>query len=128
MELRNRAWLRPEYFAVLARHGVTHIYNAWGDMPPVPEQMALAGSETNPSLLAARFLLREGRNFEEAVKKFSPYSEIQDPNPEGRKAAAKLAREAIKTNNSAMLFTGNRFEGHSPGTIAAIVDELDAGE
>ena len=127
VELRNRTWLRPEYFAVLARHRVTHIYNAWGDMPTVPEQMALTGSETNPSLLAARFLLREGRTFEEAVKKFSPYSEIQDPNPEGRKAAVKLARQALKTKNSAMLFTGNRFEGHSPGTIAAIIDELEEG-
>ena len=125
VELRNRAWLRPEYFAVLARHRVTHIYNAWGDMPTVPEQMALTGSETNPSLLAARFLLREGRTFEEAVKKFSPYSEIQDPNPEGRAAAVKLARGALKSKNSAMLFTGNRFEGHSPGTIAAIIDELE---
>jgi uncharacterized protein YecE (DUF72 family) len=49
VELRNRHWLRPEYFAVLARHGVTHIYNAWADMPPVPEQMNLPGSETNPA-------------------------------------------------------------------------------
>lgn len=127
IELRNRQWLRPEYFAVLAKHGVTHIYNAWGDMPPVPEQMALAGSETNPSLLAARFLLREGRTFEEAVKKFSPYSEIQDPNPEGRTAAAGLVKRALKSNrkNKALLLVGNRFEGHSPGTIDAIVDELE---
>jgi uncharacterized protein YecE (DUF72 family) len=125
VELRNRTWLRPEYFGMLAKHGVTHIYNGWGDMPPVPEQMTLAGSETNPLLLAARFLLREGRTFEEAVKQFSPYSEIQDPNPEGRKAAVKLARQALKTRNRAMLFAGNRFEGHSPGTIAAIIGELE---
>lgn len=127
VELRNRQWLRPEYFAVLARHGVTHIYNAWADVPTVSEQMAMAGSETNPTLLAARFLLREGRTFEEAVKKFSPYSEIQDPNPEGRAAAVALAKRVLKFKgkSKAMLLVGNRFEGHSPGTINAIVSELE---
>jgi uncharacterized protein YecE (DUF72 family) len=73
VELRNRLWLRPEYFAMLARHGVTHIYNAWEDASPVGEQMALPGSETNPKLLAARFLLREGRSYEQAVKCLSPW-------------------------------------------------------
>lgn len=127
VELRNRQWLRPEYFAVLARHSVTHIYNAWADVPTVAEQIELPGSETNPSLLAARFLLREGRTFEQAVKQFSPYSEIRDPNPEGRAAAVKLARRALKSKGKtkAMLLVGNRFEGHSPGTINAIVGELE---
>jgi uncharacterized protein YecE (DUF72 family) len=127
VELRNRAWLRPEYFGVLAKHGVTHIYNSWTDMPPVGEQMALPGSETNPSLLAARFLVREGRTFDEAVKRFYPYGEIKDPNPEARAAAVMLARQVLKSKgkNIARLFVGNRFEGHSPGTIAEIIGELE---
>jgi len=127
VELRNRQWLRPEYFAVLARHGVTHIYNAWADMPTVPEQMTLPGSETNPALLAARFLLREGRTYDAAVKKFSPYREIQDPNPEGRVAAVSLAKRVLqsKGKSKALIFVNNRFEGHSPGTINAIVSELE---
>ena len=127
VEMRNRQWLRPEYFAMLARHSVTHIYNAWSDMPPVPEQMAMPGSETNPSRLAARFLLREGRTYEQAVKQFSPYSDIQDPNPEGRSAAVKLVRRALQSQGrtKALIFVNNRFEGHSPGTINAIVSELE---
>lgn len=130
VEMRNRQWLRPEYFAVLARHGVTHIYNAWADVPPVGEQIALPGSETNSALLGARFLLREGRTFEQAVKQFSPYSKIQDPNPEGRSAAVKLAKRALKSQGKTklMLLVGNRFEGHSPGTINAIASELEAGD
>ena len=89
VELRNRHWLRPD-FAALAAHGVTHIFNAWADMPPVGEQLALPGHETNPSLLAARFLLSEGRRYEEAVKQFSPYNQLKVPNPAGRAAAAEL--------------------------------------
>ena len=42
-------------------------------MPPVSEQMAIVGSETNDDFLAARFLLKPGRKYEEAVKEFSPY-------------------------------------------------------
>lgn len=127
VELRNRTWLRPEYFAVLAKHGATHIYNAWTDMPPVPEQVALADSETNPSLLAARFLLREGRTFEDAVKKFSPYTEIKEENPEARGAAILLALKILRSRkkNMALLFVNNRFEGSSPLTIEALVSELE---
>ena len=127
VELRNRTWLRPEYFAMLARHGVTHVYNAWADMPPVPEQMAMPDSETNPSLLVARLLLREGRAYEQAVKEFSPYAEIKDPNPAGRAAIVKLIRRALqrKGGTKAFIYVNNRFEGHSPGTINAIVRELE---
>jgi len=39
----------------------------------VGEQMALPGSRTNPDLVAARFLLKPGRKYEEAVKAFEPY-------------------------------------------------------
>jgi uncharacterized protein YecE (DUF72 family) len=130
VELRNRQWLRPEYFAVLARRGITHTYNAWEDMPPVGEQMALPGSGTNPSLLAARFLLREGRNYEQAVKKFSPYAVVQEQNPAGRTAAASLVRRGLKSKGKSkvLLFAGNRYEGHSPGTIQAIVEQVEAEE
>jgi len=130
VELRNRQWLHPEYFAMLARRGVTHIFNAWSDMPPVVEQMALPGCITNPALLAARFLVREGRTFEQAVKKFSPYSEIKDPNPEGRAAAVELARRGLKSKGKTkvMVLVGNRYEGHSPGTINAIVEVIGGEE
>jgi hypothetical protein len=35
-------------------------------------QMALPGSRTNPDLVAARFLLKPGRKYEQAVKAFEP--------------------------------------------------------
>jgi hypothetical protein len=54
VEMRNRNWLKPEYFECLARHQVAHVYNSWEAMPSVGEQMALPGSRTNPDLVAAR--------------------------------------------------------------------------
>jgi len=37
LELRNKDWLQPEYFACLAWHGVSHVFNSWQAMPPVSE-------------------------------------------------------------------------------------------
>jgi uncharacterized protein YecE (DUF72 family) len=51
VEMRNRNWLRPDYFDCLARHQVAHVFNSWEAMPPVSEQMALPGSRTNPDLV-----------------------------------------------------------------------------
>ena len=130
VELRNRQWLQPDYFSMLARHGVTHIFNAWTDMPTPTEQMELPGSVTNPGCLAARFLLRPGRSYEQAVRQFSPYQEIRDPNVEGRATAAALVRRGLRSGGKTKvtLFVNNRYEGHSPGTIVSILDQLHAEE
>ena len=124
VEIRNRNILQPEYFAMLARHGAAHIYNSWYDMPPVSEQMALQGSRTNPDLLAARFLLRPGREYEEAVRLFSPYQEVKEAYPEGRAAAAKLIQNAARSGGRtrAFIHVNNRFEGNALQSIAAILD------
>jgi hypothetical protein len=125
VELRNRNFLHPDYFALLARHGVTHVFNSWSDMPSVAEQLELPGSFTNPEFFAARFLLKPGRKYEEAVKRFSPYASLQEPYPEGRAAAVKLLQRAARSSGRIRghIYVGNRFEGNSPESIAAILDE-----
>ena len=93
IELRNHAWLRDEYLGCLARHGVAHVFNNWDAMPPVSEQMALPGSRTQPHLCAARFLLKPGRKYEEAVKTFQPYDKVKEPNSDARAAGQALIAE-----------------------------------
>ncbi|MBI3881313.1 MAG: DUF72 domain-containing protein, partial [Verrucomicrobia bacterium] len=123
VEIRNASLLQPEYFAMLARHGVAHVFNSWEAMPPPAEQLALAGSFTAPELLVARFLLKPGRKYEEAVAKFSPYRDVQEPNADGRAAGAKFLSAARRRGRGrAFLFVNNRYEGNSPGTLAAILD------
>lgn len=124
VELRNAIWLQPEYFACLARHGVAHVFNSWEAMPPVAEQMALAGSRPQSSLVAARFLLRPGRRYAEAVRAFAPYDSVKDVYPEGRAAGAALIREgrAAGPQRKTFLFVNNRFEGNSLETLAAMVE------
>jgi uncharacterized protein YecE (DUF72 family) len=125
VEIRNPAFLQPEYFAMLASHSVTHVFNAWTQMPEIHEQMAIDGSFTT-DFFAARFLLRRGRAYQTAVDSFSPYREIQDPNPDGRIAMRELTRK--RTRRPSYIFVNNRFEGNALDTIAAVLDDEEARE
>jgi uncharacterized protein YecE (DUF72 family) len=127
VEIRNRNFLQPQYFATLARHGVAHIFNSWQDMPPVNDQVSLPGSWTSPEFLAARFLLKPGRKYEEAVKLFSPYDHVKEPYPAAREAAAQLITGARGSHTNAYLYVNNRFEGNALESIAAILDEVEDG-
>ena len=123
IEMRNRAWLRPEYFECLARHQVTHDFNSWEAMPAVSEQMALPESRTNPDLVAARFLLKPGRQYEEAVKTFEPYDSIKEENPDARAAGRTLITEGqtAESQRKTFIFVNNRLEGNALGTITAML-------
>jgi uncharacterized protein YecE (DUF72 family) len=127
VELRNRTWLQPDYFDCLARHTVAHVFNSWQAMPPVSEQMALPGSRPNPDLVAARFLLRPGRKYEEAVRQFEPYEKVQEENPEARAAGKALIAEGKQTGPTrrTFIYVNNRLEGNALGTIAAMLAETD---
>jgi uncharacterized protein YecE (DUF72 family) len=124
VEIRNQAFLHPEYFAMLARHGVAHVFSSWQDMPPLSEQIAMPGSLTVPAFFGARLLLKPGRKYEDAVKQFSPYNRIQDPYPEGRAVGVKLIKEAGRRGGApqGFIYVNNRFEGNALQTVAAIVD------
>jgi uncharacterized protein YecE (DUF72 family) len=123
MEIRNREFLTPEYFAMLSSHGITHIYNSWSDMPSIGEQMALPGSLTNPECVGARLLLKPGRKYQEAVDAFSPYATTQEVQPGVRRSAAQLVRQRRLSlpNRRTFLYFNNRLEGNAPRTIAAVL-------
>ena len=125
IEMRNAHWLKPEYFDCLARHGVTHVFNSWTEMPPVSEQLALSGSFTSPELVAARFLLKPGRKYEAAVKAFKPYDETKEVNAEARQAGAALIEAGKKTpQRKTFIFVNNRLEGNALQTIAAMLEAV----
>jgi uncharacterized protein YecE (DUF72 family) len=123
VEMRNRNWLEPEYFECLSRHQVTHVFNSWEAMPSVGAQMAIPGSRTNPDRVAARFLLKPGRKYEQAVQNFEPYDSIKEENPEARAAGKSLIAEgkAAGPKRTTFIFVNNRLEGNALGTITAML-------
>ena len=120
VEVRNEDFLDPEYFACLRSHGIAHVLNGWTRMPPIGAQLAIPEAIT-ADFTVARALLRQGRPYEEAVVRFSPYSEIQDPNPETRDALRELIKQARERSQPSYIFVNNRLEGSAPGTIEAII-------
>jgi hypothetical protein len=80
--------------------------------------------------LAARFLLRQGRTFEAAVEKFSPYESVKEPFPEAREAAAGLVDYVLKERKNSpkkrklFLYVNNRLEGSALETIYATLMKI----
>lgn len=121
VEIRNPEFLTPEYFACLRAHRVAHVFNAWTRMPEIGRQMHIRDAYTADFTLA-RALLRRGRAYEDAVKTFTPYAEVQDPNLEARDALRLLIARARQRHEPSYIFVNNRLEGNAPQTIEAILD------
>ena len=122
VEVRNESLLQPEYFEVLRRHGVAHTFNNWSRMPPVLKQMEIPDSFT-ADFATARFLLKPGRTYEQAVEKFQPYVKVVEPNLEARLAMAKLLTTPPPPGHPRRryLYVNNRLEGSALWTIYAVI-------
>jgi uncharacterized protein YecE (DUF72 family) len=121
VEIRNPDFLAPDYFACLRHHQIAHVYNAWSKMPELRHQIAIPDSVT-ADFQVCRALLRRGRLYENAVKIFSPYTEVQDPDPEARESMRVLIGRARENKQFLFLFVNNRLEGNAPGTILSLVE------
>jgi uncharacterized protein YecE (DUF72 family) len=120
VEIRNPEYLVPEYFDCLRAHGAAHVFNAWTRMPEIQRQIAIPNACT-ADFSVCRALLRRGRSYEQAVKAFSPYEKVRDPNPEARQAMRALIQRAQEQQQPAFIFVNNRLEGNAPETIQAVV-------
>jgi uncharacterized protein YecE (DUF72 family) len=123
VEVRNADYLMPIYFDCLRHHGVAHVFNAWTRMPELSRQIVIRDAYTADFTLT-RALLRRGRDYEEAVERFSPYNRIQDENPDARQAMRELIRKAKEQRRTAYIFVNNRLEGNAPQTIEAVLADL----
>ena len=124
VELRNKEFLTSDYLAMLHSHGVAHTLNSWTRMPPIIEQIQLAGV-FSATFAVARALLRPGRSYQEAVDMFQPYDAIKEENPEVRLGLAEAVRSCVAEGKTLYAYVNNRAEGNSPKTIEAILDILD---
>ena len=124
VEIRNESFLHPRYFEVLKIHNVAHAFNSWSRMPPVSEQMRMIGSET-ADFVAARFLLKPGRRYEQAVTAFQPYKEVKEAYLEARDALVQLLGKSLfSRTRKRYIYVNNRLEGSAPWTIAAVLEAL----
>lgn len=127
VELRNRKWLGPEYLSCLKKHGVAHVLNNWTDMPSVHEQLGIVKDQVIESLTVARFLLKPGRKYEDAVQRFKPYKFTGEINDEARAAlAALIERGWLKlSKDGSFIYINNRLEGNALNTVLAVLDRVE---
>ena len=123
IELRNPSLLRPEYFDLLNRHHVGHVYNHWHRMPPSGEQIDLCPPDELEGPCGMRLLLKPGRSYKNAVESFQPYDRIQEKRPEARQAALRFFHSSAKKplKRKGYVYVNNRLEGNSLQTIAALL-------
>lgn len=124
VEVRNPELLDSDYLERLSRHNVAHVFNAWTRMPELADQIAVPGAFSADFTLA-RALLRKGRKYEQAVELFEPYEMTQEPDPSGRGALRDLVIDGRKRRRPTFLLVNNRYEGNAPGTIEAVIDDLE---
>jgi uncharacterized protein YecE (DUF72 family) len=122
VEIRNREYLNPDYFSILARHNVAHVFNAWTRMPTVAEQIVMPGAFT-ADFTVVRALLQKGRTYEQAVSLFEPYERLKEPDPSTRSALRQIAEQCVREKRKAYVFVNNRLEGNAPATIEAVVSD-----
>jgi uncharacterized protein YecE (DUF72 family) len=121
VELRNAELLHDLHGAVLQRHGATHVFNSWADMPPIGAQLDLPW--TFPAdFTVARALLRPGRTYEQAVRLFQPYDRIKEAQPDLRRDLMRLMEQAVRRRIEALIIVNNRAEGNAPATIRALAE------
>jgi uncharacterized protein YecE (DUF72 family) len=119
VEIRNAEFLTAPYFACLARHNVAHVFNSWTRMPALASQILLPHAFT-ADFAVVRALLRPGRSYEEAVKRFAPYASVQ---PQDVQPAVRAAlRDLLDQGKRGYFYVNNRLEGNAPLTIESILD------
>lgn len=119
VEVRNENYLSAPYFRALTEANVAHVFNAWTRMPSLSEQIAIPVAFT-ADFTVVRALLQRGRSFEQAVKLFQPYQEVQNPDPETRAALGTIVKTVRRSRRRAYIYVNNRLEGNAPSTIEAV--------
>ena len=61
IEMRNQYFLHPEYFAVLKRHNVAHVFNSWAEMAPVAKRKRRRLRKTAASVVSPSMKLHSAR-------------------------------------------------------------------
>lgn len=124
VEIRNPELLaHAEYLALLKQYRMAHVFNAWSRMPDLREQIEALGVLTT-DLTVVRALLKKGRTYEQAVQRFSPYREVQDPDVTTRQAIRDIVVRCIRRGEPAYIYVNNRLEGNAPVTIHEILTDL----
>jgi uncharacterized protein YecE (DUF72 family) len=124
VEVRNPAVLGSEYGAILADHGVTHVYNHLYAVPSLEDQHEKMSATFTAPFVLFRLLTPRDKRYHDAVKAYEPYDKLVHPLPDMRQQTVKLVKQAIQEHRRAYVLVNNRTEGNAPQTTKALYASL----
>jgi uncharacterized protein YecE (DUF72 family) len=124
VEVRHESLLTKDYRDMLTRHGVSHVYNHWTDMPALLEQHKLLGESFTAPFVVLRLLTPRGMAYGDAVKRYKPYDQLKQLLPQMREETVTLAAQAVSNGRRTYVLVNNRTEGSAPRTVQVIVDQM----
>ena len=101
VELRDERLLTPEYRAILARHGIGHVYNYWSAMPGLMAQTRIVPPEDLP-FAVIRLLLRPGTWYQDQKERFQPFNALVAPDALMRQDVVDLSDRRVDERSQAL--------------------------
>jgi uncharacterized protein YecE (DUF72 family) len=123
VELRDRDLLCREYVDGLKAAGARHCFNVHPRMPTIPEQRELA-EPVSDGPLVVRWMLHAGLGYEEAQRRYEPFSELVDEDEPSRSMLARLCLDHALRGRDAVLVANNKAEGSAPLTVFKLAGEI----
>jgi uncharacterized protein YecE (DUF72 family) len=119
-EIRNRAWLKPDYFDLLRRHGVAAalVEHAW--LPPIGQLVAQQDVVTGPYSYVR--LIGDRTGIEQITKTWGQV--VVDRTADLRRIAQALRQVAARAE--VVVFVNNHYAGHAPESCRALRAALDS--
>jgi uncharacterized protein YecE (DUF72 family) len=118
IELRTEAYLSPQVFAVLEKHGVGQVLSHWTWLPPLRKQLTKAGDRIFNSgrQRIIRLMTPIGVRYEAAYARAHPFDKLVEGmlQPEMVRETADLMRRAIEESVETSVLINNRAGGNAP--------------
>ncbi|WP_020650654.1 DUF72 domain-containing protein [Solimonas variicoloris] len=128
VEVRNAAWLGPDFVAVLRECGATYCLGLHAKMPPIAEQLPILRALW-PGPLVCRWNLhrRHGAyGYEEAKRLYGAFDRIVDADPQTRATLARVIKGTAAAGWPAYVTIGNKAEGSAPLSALALAEAVVA--
>jgi uncharacterized protein YecE (DUF72 family) len=129
VEVRDAAWLTPEFAALLRDAGACYCLGLHPKLPPLAEQLPLLRALW-PGPLVARWNLNRlhgAYGYEDAEKKYGEFAAMLDPDPETRSELARVIRGTAGAAQDCFVTISNKAEGSAPLSVRALAHAVVSG-
>jgi uncharacterized protein YecE (DUF72 family) len=123
VELRDLGLFGPEYLAALNAVGASHCLNIHPRAQPASDQRLLCDSSAEGTFVA-RWMLGSGQGYDEALRRYEPFSKLVDEDLGNRELLAETCLEHALRGREVVLVANNKAEGSAPLTVFRLAEEI----